>query len=209
MTTDINLSSDVSTASAPPSSTLTDPRARLLAATEQLIYQGGICATGMDLIVQTSGVARKTLYRYFRTKDDLVAEALRERDQRWMHWFIESVGDAGMPSERLLRLFQVLQGWFDSQGFRGCAFINAAGETGDPADPIRVVAKDHKEKLQAYVQSLCEALGTDQPQQLAEQLMILIEGAITVALVSGDTHSATRAQGLARILLEQTSLSAR
>ncbi|WP_166362559.1 TetR/AcrR family transcriptional regulator [Pseudomonas akapageensis] len=203
MTTDINLSSTVSTASAPPSAALTDPRERLLAATEQLIYQGGICATGMDLIVQTSGVARKTLYRYFRTKDDLVAEALRQRDQRWMHWFIESVGNAGTPRERLLKLFQVLQGWFDSAGFRGCAFINAAGEIGDPHDPVRVVAKLHKEKLLAYVRELCEAYGAEQPENLAQQLMILIEGAITVALVSGDTDSATRAQVLARLLLDQ------
>lgn len=65
-----------------------DTRQRLLQATERLVYAGGIHATGMDLIVRTSGVARKQVYRLYSNKDALVAAALRARDERWMQWFV-------------------------------------------------------------------------------------------------------------------------
>ena len=85
---------------------------KLLAATERLIYAGGICATGMDAIVKSSGVARKTIYRYFRTKDDLVAEALSKRDERWMRWFIATSNKGDTPSGKLLATFDALEEWF-------------------------------------------------------------------------------------------------
>ena len=62
-------------------------REKILTTAEQLIYQNGIHATGMDLLVKTSGVARKSIYRYFATKDDVAAAALNARDERWMQWF--------------------------------------------------------------------------------------------------------------------------
>jgi len=177
------------------------PRENLLDTAERLIYQSGIHATGIDLLVRTSGVARKSLYRYFGTKDDLTLEALRRRDIRWMQWYRGEVDQAASSGERLLALFSVLGGWFASEGFRGCAFINTAGETGDPKDPVRQLAKEHKQKLLDYVVELCEAHGIDDPQATGKQLLILIDGAITVALVMGDPGAADNAQCMARTLL--------
>jgi predicted HicB family RNase H-like nuclease len=91
---------------------------------------------------------------------------------------------------------------FESEGFRGCAFINTSGETGDPQDPVRLVAKDHKQKLLDYVCELCTEHGAEDPQRLAKQLLILIDGAITVALVMGDHSAADNAQCMARKLLD-------
>ncbi|WP_454674169.1 TetR/AcrR family transcriptional regulator [Achromobacter pestifer] len=169
---------------------------RLLRATEHLIYQGGINATGMDLIVKTSGVARKSLYKHYPTKEALVAAALQARDERWMQWFITATTQAATPRARLLSIFDALREWFASDGFRGCAFINAAGEIGDPANPIREVARLHKARLLDHVRTLMQAADLPDPTETARQWLVLIDGAIAVALVTGDlsiTDSAERA----------------
>ncbi|MCY1465892.1 hypothetical protein D9M71_840960 [compost metagenome] len=95
----------------------------------------------------------------------------------------------------------MLKGWFVAAGFRGCAFINTAGETGDPSDPVRLVAKEHKEKLLGFVREICQEYGANDPDALARQFLILIDGAITVAHVLGDSGSADSAQEVARKLL--------
>jgi AcrR family transcriptional regulator len=178
-------------------------REKILATAEQLIYQNGIQATGMDLLVKTSGVARKSIYRYFATKDEVAAAALNARDVRWMNWFRAESDQAPDARARILNMFTVLKGWFESEGFRGCAFINTAGEVGDPQDPIRLIAKLHKQKLLAYTLELCEQLDIADPDPLANQLLILMEGAITVARVMGDYSSADNAQAVARLILEK------
>ena len=175
----------------------------ILDVAEKLIYRNGIAATGMDLLVKTAGVSRKSIYRYFANKDDLVTAALRRRDERWMHWFSSEVDKAPTPTARLLNLFSVLKGWFDSEGFRGCAFINTSGETGDPNDPVRQVAKLHKQKLLDYVTRLCIEQGVENPDALARQILILIDGAITVALVMGDHSAADDARSLLNALIEK------
>ncbi|WP_200552810.1 TetR/AcrR family transcriptional regulator [Kosakonia sp. LAM2021] len=183
----------------------TDTREKILSSAEQLIYQNGIHATGMDLLVKTSGVARKSIYRYFATKDDVAAAALNERDERWMHWFRTESDKGDTPQDRILNMFTVLRGWFESEGFRGCAFINTAGEVGDPDDPVRQIAKLHKQKLLDYTLELTEQLNIEQPAALARQLLILVEGAITMSYVMGDCSAADSAQDVAKILLEQAS----
>jgi len=183
----------------------TDTREKILSSAEQLIYQNGIHATGMDLLVKTSGVARKSIYRYFATKDDVAAAALNERDGRWMHWFRTESDKGDTPQDRILNMFTVLRGWFESEGFRGCAFINTAGEVGDPDDPVRQIAKLHKQKLLDYTLELTEQLNIEQPAALARQLLILMEGAITMSYVMGDCSAADSAQDVAKLLLEQAS----
>jgi len=176
--------------------TPTDIQTRLLRATETLIYQGGIHATGMDAIVKASGVARKSVYKHYPTKDALVAAALQARDERWMQWFIAATTQAATPRARLLSVFDALQEWFASDGFHGCAFINAAGEIGDAEHPIRKVSRLHKERLLSHVLSLVQAAGLPEPEETARHWLVLIDGAIAVALVTGDlsiTHSAQRA----------------
>lgn len=183
----------------------TDTREKILSTAEQLIYQNGIHATGMDLLVKTSGVARKSIYRYFATKDDVAAAALNERDERWMHWFRTESDKGDTPSDRILNMFTVLRGWFESDDFRGCAFINTAGEVGDPDDPVRQIAKRHKQQLLEYTLELTEQLNIEQPAALARQLLILMEGAITMSYVMGDSSAADSAKDVAKLLLEQAS----
>jgi AcrR family transcriptional regulator len=181
----------------------TETREKILATAERLIYENGIHATGMDLLVKTSGVARKSIYRYFATKDEVAAAALNARDVRWMNWFRTESDKAETPQARILNMFTVLKGWFESEGFHGCAFINTAGEVGDPHDPIRLIAKLHKQKLLDYARELCEQLDIEQPAALATRLLVLMEGAITMARVMGDYSAADSARDVAQLLLKQ------
>jgi AcrR family transcriptional regulator len=190
----------------------TTARERLLAAAEQLIYRGGIHATGIDAIVRASGTARKSIYSHFASKDELVTAALEQRHLRWLDWFCSAVeAHADSAHGRLLAVFEVLRGWFGSDGFHGCAFLNAAGEIGDPDDPARRVARAHKAELLAYLTTLTDAYGRPRgasPEQisaLARQWLVLIDGAIGVALVSGNPDAALDACAIGLSLLGNTA----
>lgn len=185
--------------------TTTNTREKILATAEHLIYQNGIHATGMDLLVKTSGVARKSIYRHFTNKDEVAAAALSARDARWIEWFKAECDKTSGRQERILAMFTVLKTWFESEGFRGCAFINTAGEVGDPDDPIRLIAKRHKQKLLDYTLELTGRLDIEQPLALARQLLVLMEGAITMYRVMGDYAAADDAKDVARLLLERTA----
>jgi AcrR family transcriptional regulator len=193
-----------------------DARERLLEAAEALIYAGGIHATGVDAIVRAAGAARKSFYTYFESKDALVAAALTRRDERWMRWFIDGTLKRGRtPRTRLLAMFDVLREWFASEGFHGCAFLNAAGETASPDDAVREVARMHKARLLAFVAAQCDAWadasGVERrvATRLARQWLILIDGAIGVALVSGDADAALDARAGGQLLLDALKPDAR
>jgi AcrR family transcriptional regulator len=151
--------------------------------------------------VKASGVARKSVYKHYPTKDALVAAALQARDERWMQWFIAATTQAATPHARLLSIFDALQEWFASDGFHGCAFLNAAGEIGDAEHPIRKVSRLHKERLLSHVLSLVQAAGLPEPEETARQWLVLIDGAIAVALVTGDLSITRSAQRAAEALL--------
>ncbi|GAA5238222.1 TetR/AcrR family transcriptional regulator [Burkholderia mallei] len=186
-------------------------RERLLDAAETLIYAGGIHATGVDAIVKRSGAARKSFYAHFESKEALVAAALERRDARWMAWFVEAAKKRGKtPRARLVGMFDVLREWFEQADFHGCAFLNAAGEIERADDPIRVVVREHKARLLAFVREQLDAhaaqAGADRRfvARLARQWLVLIDGAIGVALVSGDASAARDARAAAELLLDAT-----
>jgi AcrR family transcriptional regulator len=184
-------------------------RERLLDAAEALIYAGGIHATGVDAIVKQSGTARKSFYTHFESKDALVAAALDRRDERWMNWFITGTQRHGKTArKRLLGMFEVLREWFASENFHGCAFLNASGEIASAEDPIRIVARHHKERLLAFVRTECDEFAAESGMdarrvaRLSRQWLILLDGAIAVALVSGEPDAALDAQTAAEVLLD-------
>ena len=183
------------------------PRDRLLEAAEQLIYAASIHATGVDAIVRQSGTARKSFYTYFSSKDELVAAALRRRDERWSNWFEQgTLHRASAPAAQLLGMFDVLHQWFSSDNFHGCAFLNAAGEIKHHEHDIFQVSRLHKERLLAFIEQRCVAAAVAAPAALARQLLILVDGAIAVALVSGAATAAFDAQQAAAAVLRAHGL---
>jgi AcrR family transcriptional regulator len=174
------------------------PRDRLLETAERLVYASSIQGTGVDAIVRESGTARKSFYLYFSSKEELVAEALRRRDERWMNWFEQGTLVSGETApRRLLGMFDVLREWFTSGEYHGCAFLNAAGEIKSPENEIFKVSRLHKERLLAFIEQLCRDSGARDPVVLARQLLVLVDGAIAVALVSGEPTAADDAKQIA------------
>ncbi|KVP31691.1 TetR family transcriptional regulator [Burkholderia ubonensis] len=191
-------------------------RDRLLDAAEALIYSGGIHATGVDAIVKRSGAARKSFYSHFESKEALVVAALERRDERWMRWFVDATLARGKtPRTQLLGMFDVLRDWFLQPDFHGCAFLNASGEIADADDPVRIVARAHKARLLAFVRERLDALADDAGierrtlARVARQWLVLIDGAIGVALVSGDATAARDARATAELLLDAVSRPSR
>jgi AcrR family transcriptional regulator len=191
-------------------------RERLLEAAEALIYAGGIHATGVDAIIRQSSTTRKSFYTHFESKGALVAAALARRHERWMNWFVDGATRSGKtPRAQLLGMFDVLREWFSSSDFHGCAFLNASGEIGVRDDPIRIVAREHKAQLLQFVQTLSEEYvgqtggTTREAAALARQWLILIDGAIGVALVSGAPGTACDARAAAERLLDAMNAAPR
>lgn len=185
------------------------PRERLLEAAEALIYSGGIHATGVDAIVRTAGATRKSFYSYFQSKDALVAAALERRHERWMNWFAHGTLSQGRTARtHLLGMFDLLYEWFAAPGFHGCAFLNASGEIASSDDPIRVVARAHKAALLRFIAERCDAfaaehrIGARSAAALARQWLVLVDGAIGVALISGSADAARDARAAAQRLLD-------
>lgn len=183
-------------------------RDRLLRTAEELFYAEGTRAVGIDRILAESGVGKASLYRHFESKDDLVIAVLQQRDESWRAWLRDSVDGLDLPSsERPLAIFDALAERFARRDFRGCAFINTMVEAADPQGPVHEAAAVHKRRLTGYVDSLLEDGGWADHRRLAEELVLLIDGAIVTALREGTPDAAAKARRVARMLLRQESRS--
>jgi AcrR family transcriptional regulator len=178
-----------------------DVRTRLLDAAERLFYSRGVQAVGIDAVVAEAGVATKTLYTCFGSKDGLVETYLRRRDQRWLGWLGAAVAAVAPGPARVLAVFDALGGWFAEPGFNGCAFINVAGELTTSAT-ARGIARDHKLGLRALLAEVADGSGVADPAVLTERLMLLVEGAIVTAHIEGNADAAPQARSAAAALLE-------
>jgi AcrR family transcriptional regulator len=169
----------------------------------RLFYERGFHATGIDAILAEAGVAKMTLYKYFKSKDDLIVAALELRDRRWMAWFTEELRRRGRtPRQRLLAVFDVLGEWFGGDEFRGCLFINAASEYCGLDPRIGDLAARHKRLVRDELRSLAEAAGAGRPDRLADQVALLVEGAIVMALMDRSPGWAATAEAAALTLID-------
>jgi AcrR family transcriptional regulator len=173
-------------------------RGRLLSAATRLFCKNGINATGIDAIINEAGTAKTTLYKLFGSKTNLVHAVLESEGKQWREWFIASVeaGGGGSAQAKLTRIFPALKEWFREERFYGCPFINAVGEHDKDLKQFRAIAMKHKKVVLAYIEKLTGEMGAAEPEMLAHQLGLLIDGAIVAAMVSRDPGVADTA-GLA------------
>ncbi|MFD9335852.1 TetR/AcrR family transcriptional regulator [Streptomyces sp. NPDC060028] len=171
-----------------------EARIRLLDAAEALFYADGIQAVGMDRIRAESGVPLKRLYRVFPAKESLVIAYLERRDHLWMTSLRDCVTGAPDP---VAAVFDWLAQWFSEPDFRGCAFLNAYGELGAGPAGILDLVRRHKAQLRALLAELAGP-GRD---ELADQLLILVEGATVVAALDPGPTPARRAGEAAAALI--------
>ena len=156
----------------------TDVRDRILATASDLFYQHGIRAVGVDLVVEKAGVAKTSLYRHFGTKDDLVVAFLQRMDEEfWQTW--DTVTQEH-PDDARAELNAQLEWIGERVGephYRGCPHLNIAAEYAEVDHPARKVAKKHKLELRRRLKVIAERLHCRNPDELAGQLAVLINGA--------------------------------
>src|ERR1700686_1772941 len=162
-------------------------RGRLLNAATHLFCKNGINATGIDAIIDEAGTAKTTLYKLFGSKTNLVHAVLESEGKQWREWFIGGIEPGGGdPQSKLARIFPALKSWFGEERFYGCPFINAVGEHDKDAKQFRAIALRHKKVVLAHIEKLAGEMGAVEPESLAHQLALLIDGAIVAAMVSRD-----------------------
>ena len=172
-------------------------RGRLLNAATHLFCKNGINATGIDAIIEEAGTAKTTLYKLFGSKTNLVNAVLESEGKQWREWFITSIETGGGDAQaKLTRIFPALKQWFAEERFYGCPFINAVGEHDKDAKQFRAIALKHKKVVLAHIEKLAGEMGAGEPEMLAHQLALLIDGAIVAAMVTRDPNVADTA-GLA------------
>ncbi|OLF17142.1 TetR family transcriptional regulator [Actinophytocola xanthii] len=173
---------------------LTEAGARLLEAAAALFYERGVRAVGVDLIAETAGTTKKTLYDRFGSKDALVALYLLQRAHRWRQHLLTRLAE-GDDESRVLGVFDALEAWMGAQR-RGCAFVNAYAELGDseehPAVPVIRAEK-------AWMRALFDALTGD--IALGAHVHLLYEGTIVVRTAGAGADTATHAREAVRIAL--------
>src|SRR6202167_3445828 len=166
-------------------------RERILSASQQLFREQGINGTGMDQLCAVAEVSKRTLYQHFPGKDELIAEHLRRFDPEIMPEVFDRADLT--PRERLLAAFDIQPPL--------CPFIAAAVEIHDPGHPARVYARDHKKALAARLTETAREAGATDPEQLGEQLALLLDGAAARSRVL-DTETFATAAAVAAILID-------
>lgn len=155
-------------------------RDRLIRKAIDLCYAYGFNAVGIDRIIAEAGVTKTTFYKHFESKDDLLIEAVKQRDawetRAWQRAVQQLAGDD--PRRQLLAVFDVLDTWFNDPSFGGCLFINAAAEFPNPHDPIHQAAAAHKRAARDWFRDLARQAGADDPETFADLFTTVVEGTL-------------------------------
>jgi AcrR family transcriptional regulator len=182
------------------------PRQRILESAYELFSRRGIGAVGIDEVITRASVAKATLYRHFPSKNDLVLAFLERREQLWTYGWVEHEARrrGRTPKQSLLAIFDLFDEWFHRDDFEGCSFVNVMLETADPASQIGAAAAEHLANIRGIIRALAEEAGLRDVEQFALSFHILMKGSIVQA-GEGDIDAARRAQGMARLLIDEYS----
>ena len=168
---------------APPKGELS-ARERILTTANELFYREGVRAIGVDTVVERSGVSKTTLYRLFESKDALIAAFAAERDRLNWEWWDRIEEQHDDPHALLEALLSEIARRIGGPAYRGCPFLNLATEFPDDNHPGRVAARANKEELRARLATIVAKLGVGDPNRVASQIALLINGAYVTGLMA-------------------------
>ncbi|MDX9911707.1 MAG: TetR/AcrR family transcriptional regulator [Phycisphaerales bacterium] len=179
-------------------------RDRLITAANDLFFEDGYHAVGLDAILARAGVTKTTFYNHFESKDALIVAVLLERDRiefgEWMELMARRGGED--PQARILALFDIVEDWLADEGFKGCMFLKAQAEYPSPNDPVHKAAMVHVQNISDALREQGRAAGCADPGGLAQQLMIVLSGAILTRTSTGLVDRARSARTTAGVLVD-------
>jgi len=178
-------------------------RAHLLETAWRLFYRDGYRTVGIDTLLAEANVAKMTLYNHFSSKDELIVAVIKKRSEEILTELAATVESAGKsPKRRLLAVFDFLEMLFGSRDFSGCAFIRAISEYPDTNHIVHRAAWAHKRAVRKMLVKLATEAGAKNPTALADNLRLLIDGALVAAHATGEITPAKTARSAAAELLK-------
>jgi AcrR family transcriptional regulator len=161
----------------PQNTPLQSARERILQTAHDLFYREGVRATGIDRIIERTGVTKVTFYRHFPSKNDLIGAYLDYRHERWMAWFTGTLDNLPRNAEFPLEpVVSALKEWFDTPDYRGCAFINGVVELDGIGPWVAEVSLRHKRDM---MNAIAKLLPTgEQGMVVAQAAAMAVDGAI-------------------------------
>jgi AcrR family transcriptional regulator len=177
-------------------------RQRILETAQRLFYRDGFRAVGIDTIIAEAGVAKMSLYRHFPSKDDLIVAYLEESNRQYWEWLDGAVAHLDNPEEKLIGMFEAIEKLASSPECLGCAFQGTAAEFPDRDHPGHQVALTHKRKVRERFATLAQEAGLHDPDRLADQLLLLMDGAWVAARMFGPHNPAAGLAATAGTLIE-------
>jgi AcrR family transcriptional regulator len=186
--------------------TSTQPRPaakeRILEAATRLFLRDGFRAVGVDTIIAEAGVAKMTLYAHFPSKDELIVAYLERANEQFWEWLDGAIAGVDDPRARLVAMFDAVGTLADSPRCLGCTFQGTAAEFPDPEHPGHRVALAHKQAVLARLRTLAREAGLRAPEALAEQLLLLMDGAWVAARMFGPGNPGAQVAAAAGALIE-------
>ena len=177
-------------------------RERILETAAEMFYHDGIRAVGIDAIIARSGVAKMSLYRHFSSKDALVAAWLEDRNAFfWRRWDRAEAARGDDPRSRLEGILDMIASTVSQRQWRGCPFLNTGTEFPEPDHPARGIILANKQAVRVRLRTLAAAAGARDPDVLAQQLQLLIDGAYAIGQSLGPEGPAKTVADAGRALI--------
>lgn len=177
-------------------------RELILETAADLFFREGFRAVGVDTIIKQADVAKMTLYRHFPSKDELIVAYLQDTNGKFWEWFNESTAQAGdQPRVQLIAFFKALEKLVTSPQCYGCPFLNAVVDFPEASHPGHRVALEHKQAVRSRFHELAYQAGARAPDNLADQLLLLMDGAFMAVRMYGADNPAAHVAAAAESLI--------
>jgi len=178
------------------------PKEKLFRKAARLFYQHGYRAIGVDTIAAESGIGKMTLYRHYPSKDDLIVAYLKDSNEIFWGNFEQIIKDASTARDKLLAFFESLQDYVKTPACYGCPFLNVATEYPETDYAGHQIALEHKQSVRARFRGLAREAGAREPEVLADQLFLLMDGAYMASRMFGAKNPASHLASAAKVLID-------
>ncbi|MDQ0300290.1 AcrR family transcriptional regulator [Salibacterium salarium] len=176
----------------------------LLQVAERLFYEHGFRGVGLKQIISEANIATMTLYNHFSSKDNLVEEVLKQREERYWSYLDSHVE---MDSDSPFILAVEAHGlWLKEQSYKGDMFLRAIEDYAGTDNEIENIARGHKFKLLRYFRELAQRKGKNNERDLANQFTLLLEGTTSMTTLIGAEKATEHSTAMARTLLVQHTM---